>query len=776
LSEPAAAGPAPDAGAALAPREPGRGAVAFAAACCVGIAAIVAGRMLAAHPPMLWFDVDPAQDPVAFAGIAPSASVALDSMVLVMAAAAVFAMRTAIGRSAGLALLFLAAIGAVPVVVHGLRSADDCWRGLQWMSAIGGAAAIAACARAMPAARSAATRAVVFGVLLGAVGALAVRGGFQLWIEHRAMVDEYREHRAEILAAHGWAEGSTQALTYERRLLQPEATGWFGLANIASSVLAAGAIAFGWAAFGIRRVRPGGTVLLGGLAIACLAIVALNGSKGAIGATVAAALFTGWCAWRSPGAKARVGVVAALVMLVVAAVAVRGIVGESSGERSLLFRAQYAEGALRAFAAHPLSGVGPAGFGDAYLHVRPARAPEEVQSAHAAWADWLASLGVQGIPWIVLLLLSVEIAAASSAEDPPATAPSALAWSRGPLIAGAAMLVAATAAIAVEAGDLDGHSLLLRFLGALFAASVAAVTVRAALVGGRAWAIGTAGAALLLAMHAQVEMTLWWPGAVGWVAAMIVVAAGTPPSRPDPLRRAAPEVATLAVVAFLVPAALGLASLPRALAAEQAVAAAAAPIAAHRLGALGVIPAPTTPISEDRFEAARALSADTGNPWLGGRPAVLAAALEQAARAVALPAGAPDPGPAHTERCRRALAMGVLALRPDSPEAIAAAAGMLAEALLTEPASVVDREAVLRLLRNAGERQVACNPRSVRGWIRVSDAARLAGDAAAARAAAARALASDESYALDPLRMLPAAERARLAELGHSPAASPSSK
>jgi len=387
-----------------------------------------------------------------------------------------------------------------------------------------------------------------------------------------------------------------------------------------------------------------------------------------------------------------------------------------------------------------------------------------VQSAHAAWADWLASLGIQGIPWIVLLLLSVELAAASSAEDPP-PAPSAFSWSRGPLVAAAAMLVAATAAIAVEAGDLDDHSLLLRLVGALFAASIAAVTVRAALVGGRAWATGTAGAALLLAMHAQVEMTHWWPGAVGWVAAMVVVAAGTPPSRPDPSRRAAPEVATLAVVAFLVPAALGLASLPRARAAERTVADAAAPIAAHRLGALGVIPAPTTPIAEDRFEAARALSADSGNPWLGGRPAVLAAALEEAARAVALPAGAADPGPAHTERCRRALAMGVLALHPDSPERIAVAAGILAEALLTEPTGVVDREAVLRLLRNAGERQVGCNPRSVRGWIRVSDAARLAGDAPAARAAAARALASDDSYVLDPLRMLPAAERARIAEI-----------
>ena len=60
---------------------------------------------------------------------------------------------------------------------------------------------------------------------------------------------------------------------------------------------------------------------------------------------------------------------------------------------------------------------------------------------------------------------------------------------------------------------------------------------------------------------------------------------------------------------------------------------------------------------------------------------------------------------------------------------------------------------------------MAANPRSVNGWTRLADLSAAQGDAAAARAAAARALAADDSYELDPMRRIPAAERARLERL-----------
>ena len=60
---------------------------------------------------------------------------------------------------------------------------------------------------------------------------------------------------------------------------------------------------------------------------------------------------------------------------------------------------------------------------------------------------------------------------------------------------------------------------------------------------------------------------------------------------------------------------------------------------------------------------------------------------------------------------------------------------------------------------------MAANPRSVNGWSRLADLAAAQGDASAARTAAARALAADDSYELDPMRRIPAAERARLERL-----------
>ena len=231
---------------------PSRRGTAAATVACVGIAAIAAGQALVSHPPALWFDVDPAADPSPYAGVAPSTGMLLDSLSLVLAAGAVLAVRRGIDR-VGAALVALAA-----------RGADDALRGLQWAAAMGGAAAIAVSLRAMPAARMRVVRAVALGILLGAAVPMAVRGGYQLWQEHPATVAHYRAHRAEVLAARGWAEGSPQQLTFERRLMQPEATAWFGLSNVASGVLGAGALAWWWSTLAISTSVKSATVVSSG--------------------------------------------------------------------------------------------------------------------------------------------------------------------------------------------------------------------------------------------------------------------------------------------------------------------------------------------------------------------------------------------------------------------------------------------------------------------------------------------------------------------------------
>jgi hypothetical protein len=748
---------------------PSRRGTAAATVACVGIAAIAAGQALVSHPPALWFDVDPAADPSPYAGIAPSTGLLLDSLSLVLAAGAVLAVRRGIDR-VGAALVALAALGMLPVAWHAARGADDALRGLQWAGAMGGAAAIAVSLRAMPAARMRVVRAVALGILLGAAVPMAVRGGYQLWKEHPATVAHYRAHRAEVLAARGWAEGSPQQLTFERRLMQPEATAWFGLSNVASGVLGAGALALAGSAFALRRRRPAGALLVGAAAIACAAVALANGSKGAGAALGLGGAFAAWCALASPSAKARALVAAALVALPVAAVAVRGQVGERSAERSMLFRAHYAQAAVDMAVTHPVAGVGPAGFGDAYLLARPDASPEEVQSAHAAWADWLAALGAGGAAWIVLLAALLALAAAGSVDRGDAPRDGSDAWTRGPMAAALAAAVAATVAIVPEAHALDDHSLLMRALAALLGGAIAGAAVRAALVGGRAWSAAVAGAAVMLAVHAQVEMVLWWPGAAGWAAALLAVAAVDPASPVRPDARASAAAAACAAL-LVAPAVIGLGSFDRARAAERRMDDAALPLAIFARARAGEDVPRVTTLDHARFQAAELLLGEPRDAWTQ-RPQSLAAGLEQAAAAVAgLPADASVQ--VRAARCRRALGMAAIALGAGSPERVASAAALVAESMLGQPGDVVDADAVEDLLRRAAARQVACNPRGVRGWDRLAGCALRDGRAADAIDAARRALAADDSFALDPLRRLPAADRARLEALAAGEVTSP---
>jgi hypothetical protein len=697
----------------------------------------------------------------------------LDATAVILAAIAVWILRSRVD-GVGIAVLALAATGAATAFLHALAGGDQCWRALQWIAAMLGAASVAACLRALPAPDARTVRAVLVAILVAAAVPILWRGAMQVLFEHPATVEAYLANRAEHLAARGWTEGSPQALTYERRLMQAEATAWFGLSNVASSALGALAIAATGVACALWRPRRLGAVLVWLVAAAALALVALNGSKGAIAAVAIGAAFAAWCARTR---ASRVHVVAALVLLAlpVVGVAARGAVGMSLGERSLLFRAQYVEGALRTFAQHPSVGVGPAGFGDAYLLVRPALSPEEVQSAHAAWADWMASLGIGGIAWVVVLGVLVAWCARAACDDGPAAADAATP-ARPRLVAALAVLAVATISIVPDAHALDDHALLQRVLAALFAAAIAGIVVRAALMPGRAVAAALAGAALLLAVHAQVEMTLWWPGAIAWVAALIAVVAGGARPAHEPAASTA-EVRRLvlragAAATIAASAALLTTAIPQARAAERAVEAAARPLAEFGLARLGIAPAPTRAIADDRLRLADAVLSEQawGDRWLG-RPSLRAAARAQLALAVA--ALRADTNPEDAERIVDA-ALAPFEVLPTC-ESDAASGGLVLESILASdaPAARARRDEATALQAKWAELQVTFNPRSVRGFARLADARARTGDAAGAADAARRALAADDSYALDPLRQLPADERARLESLSASPSPAP---
>ncbi len=777
-----------------------------AAAAVVGVAAIASFQALVAHPVVLWFDVDPASDPFPFAGIAPSTGMALDAVTLALAAVALWCARRGIDR-AGRWVAFLAGAGAVVAFIHATADADQCWRAMQWVAAVVGGTAVAVVLRALGPVDGRAARRAAIAVLLAAAVPVAWRGALQVLVEHPATVAHFRAHKAEFLAARGWAEGSPQALTYERRLMQPEATAWFGLANVASSVLAAGAVAFAGAAVALRRARPAGTAMLGIVAIGCATLVAVNGSKGALTALAIGTCFAAWCAWRAPTSRARARVALALLALPLVAVCARAVAGLASGERSLLFRAHYAGGALRMVRESPVLGEGPAGFGPAYLRLRPWDSPEEVQSAHAAWADWIASLGLGGVAWIIASVAVVawvaraacdgrgagDGVADATADGDPGSAARAGPDVRARLVPFLVVLAVGILAIVPEAPALDEASLAARVLAALFAAACASVLVRAFEAPGRALAAGLAGAALALAVHSQVEMTLWWPGALAWVACVVgsvaggawstvarAAADGSPvdPSHPCSVttREALARASLRALVAVhLVTAAVVMAlEVPGARSAEAFVARAAEPLAAFGRARLGIGPAPARTIADARFEAAGVLdpsvidfvgSLPRTQHWLG-RPAVEAASLTQYAQGITA-LEAPEGDDVILEgRLREVL--GMLAERStigrwSHGESVVAAAGLLAEAALARArAAGIEHSLAAAEVRTWGLRQVELNPRSVRGWMRAAEGAAALGEADDAARFAGNALGVDLSYALDPMRRMGEADRARM--------------
>src|SRR5262249_27355910 len=99
-------------------------------------------------------------------------------------------------------------------------------------------------------------------------------------------------------------------------------------------------------------------------------------------------------------------IIMAMVLLTLGAVFARGtpLSQALSGDKSLLFRWHYTVASARMAAAHPWLGVGPDGYQDAYAQFRVPRNPEEVQSAHSMFWDWVCTLGVPaGACWIALV-------------------------------------------------------------------------------------------------------------------------------------------------------------------------------------------------------------------------------------------------------------------------------------------------------------------------------------------------------------------------------------
>lgn len=486
-------------------------------AALTGLAAL---RFLISIVPDTIFDVDPLLSGGAYAGIGPGVSVVLDGVLLLLVAFTLEVERRGEGIDWVLLLLFVLPLGAVGV--HGWASASDAWRGLDWCTAAAVGVALAHLVRTND------CRSLALSILIGAVVVTAVRGGWQLFEEHSHTVSHFLAHKADVLQMNGWSEGSAAALTYERRLMQSEATGWVGFSNIASGVYGAAAVLlFGAAVAASRRDDARGVpVGLGVLGAAMVGLVLINASKGAIAASVfGGALVVVGLLPGALGAFLRkwLGVwVCVGCLAVVGAIVARGIVDEDfMGDRSVLFRAHYLDAGLAMIEANPLVGVGPGGFQELYPSMRPLRSPETPASAHSMWLDWVLSFGFAGGAWVILMVLLIVRRASNT--DPPARR--GVETSTAVIAALGVFGVVLGAQVWAEGAALDPGGLFVRVLGVTLAVMTAALVADAlrTLSTEAMQRLALCGAAVIV-VQSQLEMLLWQPGSVALAWAFIGVA------------------------------------------------------------------------------------------------------------------------------------------------------------------------------------------------------------------------------------------------------------
>lgn len=719
------------------------------------LAALLAARTIVAWTPLLHFDIDPSaisrEAVVPFAGMGPAGSMLMDGLTCTVAG--ILLAMLAHGRCIAWPGALAVAAGMVAALDVGLVLRGDfenLWRGSAWVSAFLGAGALAATGAH---ARAARLQRIALAVLLSMVAVWIVRGSWQLIVEHPQTVAEYVASKEQFLAAQGWAADSVQAQSYERRLMQREATGWFGLSNIMAGLVGAAGLACGVLVMLARRTlsRVAVSVLLA-TALASGAILLVNGSKGAL-ASVAIGVAAAWWSRRSSW-HARVGLMAALVLPVLAVVA-RGALGASLHEQSLLFRSHYWSGAWQVMLESWPWGCGPDAFQNTYTLHRPALAVEEVTSAHAAPVDWLATMGVAGVAlsaaWVVLMLAGADPGVKGPRKE----------RSHGEAADGSlrdlwmvSLIGLALVGVVAIMADPDGR--VLPVIGVVLAACVARSVIAAtAPLDDAGWRVLATGVLSALVSHAMVEMTLWQPGSASWVlgtiGAFAVAARATCSMAQTATTITAPTVALrdgicwpgmVASAGVLVIASLQVVAASRTMEQEHAIASAAETLVENLF---------TSP--------ARARAGDQLLAAYDDHPALRRHLLLLKSADQVLQAATGDPDPARA----RVMFTEALAAADRAREAFPLRASLV-------HASIMDAMADRGLagwdqVVDARTEVLTHDPRHTVSWVRMAKARAQMGDAVQASEAARRALDTDASFRLDPLRQLPAAVRAECERL-----------
>ncbi len=470
------------------------------------------------------FDVDPARDPTVGVGIGPAMSLFLDAALFAASALALVAEVRA-GRRLQPSCVVLAVLPCISILWWASSDAMDAFRGMTWLS---GACAFVALSHLV---RDRGMRVVAVSVLIAVMAPLAARGLEQAYLEHPATVSQFEATKAQLFAERGWEADSSAARSYTRRLTQREATGWFGLSNPYSSVMACATVVLlcasvtawrsrGKASWSHERVASGISLTLFLCALLALSMLLLNLGKGAIAAMLLGSVALIWGLFGRGMAQPRWILLGAC--LAFAAMIARSFLGESFGETSLYLRGLYLDGALRAFELSPRVGVGPDGLQSVFMQCKPANCPEDVQSAHSIFVDWLVFLGPLGIAWVVMLGLSMRSAfAREHAAEEDASELSRVAMRIGLGI----VVIGLVSQARVEAPILDAFSLCVRAAGwMLFVGLAACIAFVLASASSRVLAAAVVAAGVVVLAHAQIEMTFFLPGTAVWMCAVLACA------------------------------------------------------------------------------------------------------------------------------------------------------------------------------------------------------------------------------------------------------------
>ncbi len=418
-----------------------RGRLAVLWGLCIALACIVL-RCISTYDPFPYWSGDPFIMPSPVVGLTPAWAMGLDAVTIIACGVVCWGVSRA---ASNLQLRLLIDNSWVIFFVYPAVSLtaksflDDHVLGLHWVASVFVALAVVMCmqdrALRLPASMLACA------ALLSIVVMIVPKGLAQVFVEHPQMMRAFRTNQDAFLAAQGWSPDSAMARGYLRRLEQPEASGWFGLANVFATLAAAGFATFiTWLVLeltreriGVRDDRTERTKLLaitGGGAALCAAGVWLAGSKGGFAVAGLGLVLAGAAWWiRRPGNESRISakvagwIGPALVALTLLAVIVRGLIGERISELSILFRWFYMQGAAKIFIHNPF-GVGPAGFKDAYMIHKPALSPEDTAFAHSILIDWIVCAGVIGLVLVGVWVGFLISASRGLLRPAPASSPS----------------------------------------------------------------------------------------------------------------------------------------------------------------------------------------------------------------------------------------------------------------------------------------------------------------------------------------------------------------